>query len=184
MMPAQEVVRILDALETQGLRVWLDGGWGVDALVGRQTRKHEDLDIAISLSEADIVIASLASLGYKIYDDEMPTRVDVRDDQDHRVDLHPLIFDQSGNGLQQLQDGRFGTYTAEGLTGSGTVNNRLVRCLSRDLQLRFHSGYELDDNDRQDIELLRRSRPQPCPRKAVGPERSEPSGPGEPRGCS
>jgi lincosamide nucleotidyltransferase A/C/D/E len=190
MMPAQEVVRILDVLETQGLQVWLDGGWGVDALVGRQTRKHEDLDIAISLSEADIVIASLTSLGYKVYDDEMPTRLDLRDDQDHRVDLHPLTFDQSGNGLQQLQDGRFGTYTAEGLTGSGTVNNRQVRCLSRDLQLRFHSGYELDDNDRQDIELLSQlpatsqGRERPSTWRADGPERSAPSGPGAPKGCS
>ena len=59
MMPADEVVSIVDMLEGQGLQVWLDGGWGVDALVGRQTRKHEDLDIAIALAEADAVIASL-----------------------------------------------------------------------------------------------------------------------------
>jgi lincosamide nucleotidyltransferase A/C/D/E len=155
MMPAQEVARIVDILESQDLQFWLDGGWGVDALVGRQTRKHEDLDLAIVLSEADTVIAALTGLGYQIHEDEMPTRLDLRDNQDHRVDLHPLTFDRSGNGLQQLQDGRFGTYTAEGLTGTGSVDNRPVRCLSRDLQLRFHSGYELDDNDRQDIELLR-----------------------------
>ena len=155
MMPAEEVVKILDVLEGRGLRVWLDGGWGVDALVGRQTRDHEDLDIAIALAEADAVIASLASLGYKAFDDEMPTRLDLRDDPDHRVDLHPLTFDGSGNGLQQLQDGRFGSYTAEGLSGAGSVNGRPVRCLSRELQLRFHTGYELDDNDRWDVDLLR-----------------------------
>jgi lincosamide nucleotidyltransferase A/C/D/E len=155
MMPAEEVVSILDVLEGQGLRVWVDGGWGVDALVGRQTRDHEDLDIAIVLAEADAVIASLASLGYHVHDDEMPTRLDLRDDRDHRVDLHPLTFDESGNGLQQLQDGRFGIYTAEGLTGAGSLNGRPVRCLSSELQLRFHSGYELDDSDRHDIALLR-----------------------------
>jgi lincosamide nucleotidyltransferase A/C/D/E len=156
MMPAREVVRIVDLLEAQGLQVWLDGGWGVDALVGRQTRKHDDLDVAIVLAEADAVIASLAGLGYQVHADEMPTRLDLRDDQDHRVDLHPLTFDQAGNGLQQLQDGNYGTYTAEGLSGRGRVGRRPVRCLSRDLQLRFHAGYERDDNDRHDIELLRR----------------------------
>lgn len=154
-MPAGEVVRIVDLLEAQGLQVWLDGGWGVDALVGRQTRKHDDLDIAIVLAEADAVIASLTGLGYQVHADELPTRLDLRDDQDHRVDLHPLTFDQAGNGLQQLQDGRYGTYTAEGLSGRGRVGRRPVRCLSRDLQLRFHTGYERDDNDRHDIDLLR-----------------------------
>jgi lincosamide nucleotidyltransferase A/C/D/E len=155
MMPADEVVSIVDMLEGQGLQVWLDGGWGVDALVGRQTRKHEDVDIAIALAEADDVIASLVTRGYNVYEDEMPTRLDLRDDRDYRVDLHPLTFDESGNGLQQLQDGRFGRYSAEGLTGVGSVNGRRVRCLSRDLQLRFHSGYELDGNDRWDVGLLR-----------------------------
>jgi len=159
MMPSHEVVRVVDVLETQGLHVWLDGGWGVDALVGRQTRRHEDLDIAILLSEADAVITALTGLGYRVHDDAMPTRLDLRDDQDHRVDLHPLTFDEHGNGLQQLPDGRFGTYTAEGLTGSGSVGNRPVRCLSRDLQLRFHAGYDLDDDDLRDIELLRHLAP-------------------------
>ena len=154
-MPAREVVRIVDLLETRGVQAWLDGGWGVDALVGRQTRKHDDLDIAIVLAEADAVIAVLAGLGYQVHADEMPTRLDLRDAQDHRVDLHPLTFDQAGNGLQQLQDGRYGTYTAEGLSGRGRVGRRPVRCLSRELQLRFHTGYERDDNDRHDIELLR-----------------------------
>ena len=155
-MSAREVVRVVDLLEVQGLQVWLDGGWGVDALVGRQTRKHDDLDVAIVLAEADAVIALLAGLGYRVHADEMPTRLDLRDDKDHRVDLHPLTFDQAGNGLQQLQDGSYGTYTAEGLSGQGRVGRRPVRCLSRDLQLRFHSGYELDDHDRHDIELLGR----------------------------
>lgn len=154
-MPVSEVVRIVDLLEAQGLQVWLDGGWGVDALVGRQTRKHDDLDIAIVLAEADAVIASLAGVGYQVQADEMPTRLDLRDDQDHQVDLHPLTFDQAGNGLQQLQDGRYGTYTAAGLSGRGRVGRRAVRCLSRELQLRFHTGYERDDNDQHDIELLR-----------------------------
>jgi lincosamide nucleotidyltransferase A/C/D/E len=156
MMPADEVVSIVDLLEGQGLQVWLDGGWGVDALVGRQTRMHHDLDIAIVLAEVGAVVASLANRGYNVHDDEMPTRLDLRDEGDHRVDLHPLTFDESGNGRQQLQDGRFGVYSAEGLTGVGSVGGRPVRCLSRELQLRFHSGYELDENDRRDVDVLRR----------------------------
>jgi len=37
----------LDLFDTLGIRVWIDGGWGVDALLAEQTRPHEDLDIVI-----------------------------------------------------------------------------------------------------------------------------------------
>jgi lincosamide nucleotidyltransferase A/C/D/E len=37
---AADASRIVGQLEAAGLVVWLDGGWGVDALLGRQTRPH------------------------------------------------------------------------------------------------------------------------------------------------
>jgi lincosamide nucleotidyltransferase A/C/D/E len=154
MMSADEAIKVISLLERNDLKVWVDGGWGVDALIGRQTRPHADLDIAILLSESDAVVSLLTGLGYEVFDDEMPTRLDLRDAEDHRVDLHPLTMDEAGNGLQQLPDGRFGTYTAEGLTGRGTLSGHPVPCLSRALQLRFHTGYELDDDDQHDIRLL------------------------------
>ena len=35
------------ALENRKIKIWVDGGWCVDAHLGQQTRPHEDLDIAI-----------------------------------------------------------------------------------------------------------------------------------------
>jgi hypothetical protein len=35
-----------------GLVVWLDGGWGIDALLGRETRTHADLDLVIDRDQA------------------------------------------------------------------------------------------------------------------------------------
>jgi len=40
---AEHVLEILTALH--GTDVWIGGGWGVDALVGEQTRPHGDLDL-------------------------------------------------------------------------------------------------------------------------------------------
>ncbi len=40
-----EVLDVLAALSALGCRFWLEGGSGVDALVGRQTRAHRDLDV-------------------------------------------------------------------------------------------------------------------------------------------
>jgi len=42
-MTRQDVVEILGWLDGGDVAVWLDGGWGVDALVGEQTRDHDDL---------------------------------------------------------------------------------------------------------------------------------------------
>ena len=41
----EEVLAVLQALNASGCRYWLEGGWGVDALAGRQTRTHRDVDI-------------------------------------------------------------------------------------------------------------------------------------------
>ena len=46
-MSSQDVVELYGALERLGIRIWIDGGWGVDALLGKQSRAHQDLDIAI-----------------------------------------------------------------------------------------------------------------------------------------
>ena len=34
-------------LTLPGIRVWLNGGWAVDACLGHQTRRHADLDIPL-----------------------------------------------------------------------------------------------------------------------------------------
>ena len=37
-MTAQDVVGLLDIFGEHGINFWIDGGWGVDALLGEQTR--------------------------------------------------------------------------------------------------------------------------------------------------
>lgn len=44
-MKSKDVLQIVGWLEQAKIPLWLDGGWGVDALVGQQTRPHSDLDI-------------------------------------------------------------------------------------------------------------------------------------------
>jgi lincosamide nucleotidyltransferase A/C/D/E len=155
MMSAADVVALVRLFARSHCAVWIDGGWGVDALLGAQTRQHADLDLALAL--ADVTLAQdllVGQLSYAIVQDEAPTRLELRDRQDRRVDLHPLVFDAEGNGRQQLQDGGWGIYPADGLTGSGVIQGQAVRCLSPQLQLRFHLGYAPDDDDRHDVALL------------------------------
>jgi len=46
-MRSAAVVAFCRRLRALGIEIWLDGGWGVDALLGEQTRPHEDLDIVV-----------------------------------------------------------------------------------------------------------------------------------------
>jgi len=51
MVNAEDVIRIYALLSTHGIQVWLNGGWGMDALLGEQTRPHKDLDIFVQLED-------------------------------------------------------------------------------------------------------------------------------------
>jgi lincosamide nucleotidyltransferase A/C/D/E len=39
-MRGADVIELYQALAAAGVDIWIDGGWAVDALVGRQTRRH------------------------------------------------------------------------------------------------------------------------------------------------
>jgi lincosamide nucleotidyltransferase A/C/D/E len=64
-MSAEDVVAIVRRLQRAGLAVWLDGGWGIDALVRRQTRPHDDLDVVVRSEDVPAVERELAALGYQ-----------------------------------------------------------------------------------------------------------------------
>lgn len=44
----------------------------------------------------------------------------------------------------------------ESLTGEGKIDGHRVRCISPEWQVRYHTGYEWDVNDRRDMEALAR----------------------------
>ena len=46
-MPAKDVVALYSLISSHDIPIWLDGGWGVDVLLERQTRVHSDVDIVV-----------------------------------------------------------------------------------------------------------------------------------------
>ena len=79
MMCADDVLEILHCLREAGIAVWIDGGWGIDALVGEQTREHDDLDVVVALADAPAAREALGTSGFVVAEDELPTRFVVRD---------------------------------------------------------------------------------------------------------
>lgn len=51
MVNAEEAIAIYQQLTASGFQVWVTGGWGIDALLGEQTRAHKDLDLIVLLDE-------------------------------------------------------------------------------------------------------------------------------------
>jgi lincosamide nucleotidyltransferase A/C/D/E len=153
-MSAPEVHAVLDALVAAGCRAWTGGGWGVDALVGYQTRGHRDLDLAVDADQEAAALVALGELGYVIETDWRPVRVEVVAAGRGRVDVHPVIFDVVVVfGHPADLDGGFFLYPA-GCFTIGTIAGRRVNCLTIAQQLRFHSGYQPRDIDHADLALL------------------------------
>jgi lincosamide nucleotidyltransferase A/C/D/E len=158
-MTATDVIEVLERLKEAGIRVHVDGGWGVDALLGEQTRDHSDLDLALELGDLDAAWQALAERGFKhdqTSEPGLPARLVLRDERGRQVDLHPLVFDERGDGWQQLSaTGRaWGRYPASEFDAMGVIGGQQVRCLSAQLQARFRMGYELSDRDEHDLRLL------------------------------
>lgn len=154
-MNAFDVVNLYNELNEQGIEVWIDGGWGVDALLGHQTRPHEDVDIVIQQKDVPLLRQVLETQGYNDVprNDTSVWNFVLGDSSDHLVDIHAVVFDNKRNGLYgPTKEGIM--YPAASLTGNGTINGQSVRCMSAEYMVKFHTGYQLDENDYKDVSAL------------------------------
>jgi lincosamide nucleotidyltransferase A/C/D/E len=154
-MPVSEVLAVLRALDETGCWVAVEGGWGVDALAGRQTRPHRDLDLDIDATQERASLRLLQEMGYTIETDWRPTRVELVAPGRGRVDVHPLTFDAEGNGIQAGLHGERYLYPAASFV-TGQIDGQTVRCLSGKQQIEWHSDYELRESDHADLAVLQR----------------------------
>lgn len=149
-MTAQDVIEFILLLAENQIEVTIDGGWGVDALLGEQTRLHEDLDIAIAHKDASRLRALLEARGYSevVRDDSWECNFVMGDENGHLIDIHSCTFDAEGNNI-------FGVaYPFDSLNGSGTIHGQAVRCIPAEWMVKFHTGYRLDENDYHDVKAL------------------------------
>jgi lincosamide nucleotidyltransferase A/C/D/E len=152
-MRARAVLDALSSLSDAGCRAWVAGGWGVDALLGEQTREHRDLDLALDADGELSALTALGALGYVVETDWRPSRVELAAPGSRWVDLHPVRFTADGHGRQADLDGGFFEYPAACFV-TGRIRGSVVLCLSVHQQLCFRAGYELRDVDRHDLMLL------------------------------
>jgi lincosamide nucleotidyltransferase A/C/D/E len=154
-MTPVDVIDLYTTLENLGVEIWIDGGWGVDALLGEQTRPHKDLDITLQEKDIPMLRQFLQTRGYREIklEETRPWNFVLGDDDGREVDVHVIVLDDRGNGLYgPLETGEM--YPAASLTGTGGIEGQMVRCISPEWMVKFHSGYELKEKDFRDVSAL------------------------------
>lgn len=154
-MTVDALVSLLQLFELAALETWLDGGWGVDALLGKQTRPHKDVDLLVRVTDLSKLDAFLGSRGFFRRPDGTPSNYVLADGHGLEVDIHAIEFDSLGNGLYRMSDGNIWVYPATGFHGRGMVGGVEVRCLSPETQVVCHAhGYTPVEKDLRDMALL------------------------------
>jgi lincosamide nucleotidyltransferase A/C/D/E len=149
-MPAEEAIALYSLFRAHRIVVWVDGGWGVDALLGRQTRRHSDLDIALRHSDVPRLRELLQERGYRDVqrEDTRASNFVLGDDLGQQVDVHSFELDAQGNNVFGCE------YRSEHLTGEGTIGGCIVKCVPARQMIVFHTGYKIDEDDANDVKAL------------------------------
>ena len=156
-MTSCDVIEFCRQMEKLGVQIWLDGGWGVDALLGKQTRIHADLDVVVQERDRESVVGFLRKRGFREVpkEDSRPWNFAMGNcDGKKEVDLHVIVLDDEGNGIYGPPEAGEGMYPADALHGKGTVDGLPVRCISPEFQIRSHTGYEFGETDIKDVAAL------------------------------
>lgn len=171
-MPAARVLALLDLLDAAGVRAWVAGGWGVDALAGRQTRRHYDLDLLIGDDSGDLgkVAEVLSREGFRLTQTQrnpglpMPWRHLWQHGDGSSVEVLPVAlrdppFSWAPPQAQAPAPAPAPARDSDAVTrppfARGTIEGRPVACLSAPLQLTLHSGYPPRAVDVTDTDVLR-----------------------------
>jgi lincosamide nucleotidyltransferase A/C/D/E len=155
-MRAEDVLSVLALLRRAEADVWVGGGWGIDALVGEQTRDHRDLDLMHRQDQEAAVVAALREAGFVESLNCRPIRFVVAAADGREIDLHPLVFGADGSAVQASPEPERPFRYPASCFVTGTIEGTSVPCLSAEQQVCFHQGYEPTDRDRQDMAQLRR----------------------------
>lgn len=149
----EDLMKVLDLIETMGIRYWLDGGWGVDVLNGKQTREHRDVDINFDAEYSEELLCKLIENGYEIITDWRPVRIELHSQELGYIDIHPFVINDNGTAKQADLEGGWYEFDAD-FFGRAVFNGRVIPCISLKGQKIFHTGYELREVDKHDLKII------------------------------
>lgn len=166
-MSAGQAGAICTALARAGVSCWVMGGWGVDALLGRVTREHHDLDLLVDVASLPALASWMADAGFAHrydWDETAPVELDGATWSTAYVAGHVDGRELDVHAVVPLQDGACRLATTDPwvlpedtLTGTGRIGEVEVRCTSVAAQRAMHRGYDLPEHHVRDLAALDRS---------------------------
>ena len=151
-MRSMDVLTLVATLDELRVHYWLDGGWGVDCLLGEQTREHSDLDLVVHRSDLAQIGGHLHSQGFRVIRDWLPTSLAFRDSSGREVDLHPVDPTPDGGGDQVLPGDEGPWHYAPPVEGS--IQGHTLPCASAQDQVLMHTGYPPREVDFADVRRI------------------------------
>ena len=149
----EDLMTIINLLEDSNIKYWIDGGWGVDILAGKQTRNHRDIDVDFDAQYTEELLKILLKYGYEVDTDWKPVRIELYSKKYGYLDIHPFILNEDGTSKQADLEGGFYEFEKDFFCNA-IFEGKTIPCISLKGQKIFHSGYELRDKDKQDISVL------------------------------
>lgn len=157
-MDARDAVALYRLLTTDGMPCWVVGGWGIDALLGRQTRPHKDLDVLTLLQDLPVLNRVLAENGFVrtlVWEEnrwlgDQATAFVAEDGSGRQLDVHVMETPTA-----PAWDADW-PYEPNALDGHGIIAGTPVDCATAAVQIVWHEEYELPPAHAQDLRLLRK----------------------------
>lgn len=159
---------IMGGCESAGIRVWLFGGWGIDALLGTIRRAHRDIDLILHLSNRSAYRGQVLAIAAKISEDT-PQKLRVPKDGiqcDTRF-FHVLPDGRLVSDLD-AHDSSVYPWPPDSFPEevNGVIDGTPVRAVSWSAQFvakagysAFQKGVPLREKDEADLEIIRKHLP-------------------------
>lgn len=167
MVSVKDAIKIYKSLSDDNIQIWLTGGWGIDALLGEQTRPHKDLDALLLVDDMVRMREILSRDGYRLKElwsenswvvdkkgVKTATAMVLQDPEGRQFDAHAIRLDNQGNGIPAWNDTKGLILKKEDLSGEGFIAGIPVKCISPSMQVIGHTGYKLPEKQLHDLELL------------------------------
>lgn len=132
-MTQEKVLELLQLFEYNDIDVIVDGGWAVDALLGKQTREHNDLDLAVDHKYESKLRKILEENGYKEVQSEESRDINFvySDKENNQLDIHIYEFDKNHRNTYGIE------YPYESLRGTGVIAGKKVKCIAPEYMVQF-----------------------------------------------
>ena len=149
-MKKADVITLYNWLKENSIIIWIDGGWGVDALIGTQTREHQDLDIAVHRKDNAKLRLLLEYNGYKEEKrfDSSEFMYVMRKGAEQEIDIHVFEYDDNGRNTYGI------AYPFGSLTGKGVLDTQEVNCIAPEWMFKFKTSYAPKEKDIHDVRAL------------------------------